>query len=69
MIFGPAPEAIVEKIHRDIRSLLYSEECRSFMSDKDKTDDAAVKASDEFIKSIIEAVGPVIPISMRNVQF
>ena len=31
-----------------------------------RRDDASVKASDEFIKSIVEAVGPTIPISVRN---
>ena len=65
VIFRPAPEAILEKSHQDIRSLLCSVECRKFMSDKDSTEEAVVKANDEFIK-IIEAVGPVIPISMRN---
>ena len=66
ILFGTAPEDKVEKSHRDIRILLCSEECRSFLSKKDKADDASVQAGDEFIKSIVEAVGPVIPISMRN---
>ena len=66
VLFGPAPEAVVEKTHRDIRSLLCSEKCREFMSNKDSTDDAAAKASDNFIKGIVEAIGPVVPISMRN---
>ena len=36
------------------------------MSKKDKADDASVQAGDGFIKSILEAVGPVIPILMRT---
>ena len=54
ILFGPAPEDMVEKSHRDIRTLLCSEVCRSFLSKKDKADDASVQAGDEFIKSIVE---------------
>ena len=64
--FGAAPEAIVEESHREIKTLLCSEEARRFQADVDKTDDVSVKASDEFVKSIIEAVSPIIPISVRN---
>ena len=65
-LFRPTTADMVEKSHRDIRILLCSEECRSFLSKKDKADDASVAAGDQFIKSIVEAVGPVIPILMRN---
>ena len=65
ILFGPAPEAVVEKSHKDIRSLLCSEECRNFLSNKEKTDDASIKAGDGFIMSIV-AVEPIVPISMRN---
>ena len=66
ILFGAAPEAIVEESHRKINTLLCSEEARRFQSDVGKTDDISVKASDEYVKSIIEAVSPIIPISVRN---
>ena len=66
ILFGAAPEAIVEESHREIKTLLCSEEARRFQADVGKTDDVLVKASDEFVKSIIEAVSPIIPISVRN---
>ena len=65
-LFGPAPEAIIEEVHRKIRNLLCSEEARRVQSNEGKTDDVSVNASDEFVKGIIEAVSPVIPISLRN---
>ena len=34
ILFGSAPEDKVEKSHRDIRTLLWSEMCRSFLSKK-----------------------------------
>ena len=66
ILFGSAPEAIVEESHRKIKTLLRSEEGQHFQSDDGKTDDASVKATDEFIKSIVEAVSPIIPIAVRN---
>ena len=66
ILFGPVPEEGVEKTHKDIRNLLCSDDCRTFLSNADKTDDASVSAADKFIMSIVEAVGPILPISMRN---
>ena len=66
ILFGAAPEAMVEESHRKIRYLLCSEEARRVQSDEGKTDEVSVKASDELVKSIIEAVSPIIPICARN---
>ena len=66
ILFGAAPGAIIEECHRKIRNLLCSEEARHVQSNEGKTDDVSVKANDEFVKSIIEAVSPIIPISVRN---
>ena len=66
ILFGPAPEVGVETTHENIRNLLRSEECRTFLASADKTDDASISAADKFIMSIVEAVGPIVPISMRN---
>ena len=66
ILFGPAPEEGVEKTHKDIRNLLCSEECRTFLCNAGKTDDASVSAADRFIMNIVEAIGPILPISMRN---
>ena len=66
VLFGAAPEAMIEECHQKIRNLLCSEEARRIQPNEDKTDNVSVKASDELIKSIIEAVTPIIPISVRN---
>ena len=66
ILFGATPEAMVEECHRKIKNLLCSEEARRVQSNEGKTDDVSVKASDELVKSIVEAVSPIIPISVRN---
>ena len=63
---GPAPEKLVVETHETIRKLLASQECREFMSTMSKDDTDAVASGDDFVRRIIEAVSPIIPITLRN---
>ena len=49
---------MIEDCHRKIKNLFCSEEARHVQSNEGKTDEVSVKASDELVKSIVEAVSP-----------
>ena len=66
VLYGPAPEELVEQTHKDVRNLLISQECRDFLSQVDKTDKVALAAGDNFVRKITEAVAPILPITLRN---
>ena len=66
ILHGPAPEMLITKTHSAITELLVSESGRSFSALKDSTEASAVEERDNFIKRIIEAVSPIIPITIRN---
>ena len=60
VLFGPAPEVLVQDTHKAIRKLLLSEEARSFLSG------TAVGNGDTLIKKMVEAVAPIVPIALRD---
>ena len=62
---GPAPEKLVVDTHDTIRKLLASQECRDFMNTMSEQDADAVASGDDFVRRIIEAVSPIIPITLR----
>ena len=66
ILHGPAPELLIAMTHSAITDLLGSESGRSFNALKDSTEASAVEERDNFIKKIIEAVSPIIPITLRN---
>ena len=66
ILHGPAPEILISKTHSAITDLLGSESGRSFNALKDSTEASAIEKRDTFIKKIIEAVSPIIPITLRN---
>ena len=66
ILYGPAPEKLVEETHESVRKLLTSQECQIFHSSVGKTDKDAVAASDNFIRKLTEAVAPILPITLRN---
>ena len=66
VLYGPAPEELVEQTHKEVRNLLISQECRDFLSQVDKTDKVALAAGDNFVRKITEAVAPILPITLRN---
>ena len=65
-LYGPAPELLVEKTHDDIRSLLASEEARQFVDECREADPVELLKYDDFIKKVVEAVAPIVPIALRN---
>ena len=66
VLFGASPEKLVETTHTKIRDILGSEEGQSYLASKDKVDEASVLATDNFIKKLVEAVAPIVPITLRN---
>ena len=66
ILYGPAPELLVGQTHKAISALLGSDECRSVIALLDSPEDTAAEERDSFIKRVIEAVAPVLPITLRD---
>ena len=66
ILYGPAPEDLVNHSHTAIRKLLSSTEGRSFLNDTEVSGNHGGNDGDVFIRKIIEAVSPIIPITLRN---
>ena len=66
ILFGPPPEKQIEKVHRDLRELLLSQEAATFRDEVNSLDPEAVTRGDLFVKRIIEAVPPIVPVALRN---
>ena len=66
VLFGPAPESLVKDSHKDIKELLGSAECREFLAANNEVDSAAAGTNNDFVKKVIEAVSPIVPITLRN---
>ena len=63
---GPAPEELVVDTHTSIRKLLASQECQECIKQMPQDDKVSMATGDYFIRRIIEAVAPIIPITLRN---
>ena len=66
ILWGESPEIAIEKAHGTIRDLLRSKEFGTFVADSESDDQAASLRCDLLVKRIVEAVAPIIPISLRN---
>ena len=66
VLFGPPPEAQIEEVHATIRELLVSQEGENFRREVGSTTPEAVARLDLFLKKVIEAVPPIIPVALRN---
>ena len=66
ILYGPAPEELVVETHEAIRKLLLSQESQEFTSLPSQGDKEAIASGDEFVRRIIEAVAPIIPITLRD---
>ena len=66
VLYGPAPEQLIKETHQTIRGLLHSEDCAKFLAAKG--DEVSSEGVDyqNFIKKIVEAVSPIIPVTLRN---
>lgn len=63
---GDKPEILVQKTHSTISQLLLSDDCRRFVANAHSTEEAMRTDRDNFIKRIVGAVDPVLPITLRN---
>ena len=66
VLYGPAPESIIEDTHRVFRELLVSKEGRSFLSKADSTEVVDREECNNFIRRLIGAVPPILPVTLRN---
>ena len=66
VLYGESPELLVQSTHQTIKNLLKSKECREFLREVDGDSEVANPKKAIFIKSIVEAVAPIIPITIRN---
>ena len=65
VLYGASPEVLVVSTHTAIRQLLKSEQGVDFMNNQE-LGEAPASVGDEFIKKIVEAVAPIVPITLRN---
>ena len=66
ILYGPAPESLVEDTHWVIRELLISSEGRIFIRRADSTESNGQEMFDNFIRWIISAVPPIVPGTRRK---
>lgn len=66
ILYGPAPEILVEETHTALRQLILSDEAQCFLDGARSQDPEVVTECDTFIKKIVEAVSPIIPVALRN---
>ena len=66
ILFGPAPEKLIGDTHHEIRRLLTSEEGTKFLAECTSDTSAASEDDHVFIKKIVEAVSPIVPVTLRN---
>lgn len=63
---GKKPEVLVQDTRTTVRQLLRSEEGSAFLRERDIADEAAISRCDTFVKRIVGAVVPILPITLRN---
>ena len=66
ILYGPAAEMLVKETHQAIKDLLRSAECAALLEDAHIPRHEAGDRGDTSIRKIIEAVSPIIPITIRN---
>ena len=66
VLHGSKPEVLVQETHMAIRGILQSKEGREFFRDLDCADAARVLAGDKVVMRIVEAVAPIIPLTIRD---
>ena len=66
VLYGDSPEVLVQTTHQKIRDLLQTEECLKFFNEEDKVNKAEEVKGSVFIKKIVEAVAPIVPITLRD---
>ena len=57
---------LVNDTHSTIRTLLKSPECRRFIDGGNDRQEQTADLGDEFVRKIMEAVSPILPVALRN---
>ena len=66
VLFGPPPEAQVEEVHKTTGELLLSQKGEAYHQEASSAVSEVAARRDLFVKKIIEAVPPIIPVVLRN---
>ena len=66
VLHGGTPEVLVQSTHRDIRELLKSDECIEFINSQHEAGGSDDGNGDAVVKKIVQAVAPIVPITLRN---
>ena len=66
ILHGPSPEELVERTHEAISKLLGTQEALSLFSGASDEEEDIQRKRDVFIKRVVEAVSPIIPVTIRN---
>lgn len=66
ILYGPLPEELVESTHEAISKLLESQEALGLFNMPSDEEEDSQRKRDVFIKRMVEAVSPIIPLTIRN---
>ena len=66
VLHGSKPEALVEGSHKTIKEIFLSPEGRAFFRDLECTEATRVAACDKIIMKVVEAIAPIVPITIRD---
>ena len=66
VLHGSSPEVLVQETHQKITALLRSEEGRALFCAPDGPAEPPAAESSMFVKKLIEAVAPIVPVTLRN---
>ena len=66
VLHGSKPEELICTTHAAIKEILRSPEGRELSRDLDSTEDARVAACDKVVKKLVQAVAPILPLTLRD---
>ena len=66
ILYGSSPEELVQTTHNDIKKLLLSDEGRAFFRAQEVGEESSGVDGTTLVKKLIEAVAPIVPITLRN---
>ena len=66
VLHGSKPEALVEGSHKAIKEIFLSPEGRAFFRDLECTEATRVAACDKIVMKVVEAIAPIVPITIRD---
>ena len=66
VLYGSSPELLIRPTHKAIKDLLQTEEARRFIREAEEQGDEGTPLDNKLLKKIVEAVAPILPISLRN---